>query len=38
MWNTVAAVENVLFQNSKIATISGDRSATTKGDSLETKA
>jgi len=38
MWNTVAAVENFLFQNSKIATRSGDGSATTKGDSPEKKA
>src|SRR6266550_7745437 len=38
MWNTVAAVENFLFQNSKIVITSGDRSATTKGDSPEKKA
>jgi len=38
MWNTVDTVENFLFQNSKIVITSGDRSATTKGDSPEKKA
>src|SRR5438309_6864723 len=38
MRNSVAAIGNFLFQNSKIVITSGDRSATTKGESPEKKA